>query len=187
MGCIKCSKKAEITNLKHIGPACRSCFLKIIEKRVRKGLRTKKLIKKNDRILLIDNGSKEAKAGEFLLKSIIKDLPVKIDAKKAKKISSTKKYDKIIMPWSLDDEAEQFLSMVFNKKKHAKYAKKAVKLLKSLSEEEIEQFAKIKRFKYKKKQRSKTKQMLDKLEKRYPGYKFSLLNSIKQLNKTTKK
>ena len=76
MKCIKCSGKAEISSLKHIGPACRSCFLKIIEKRVRKELRLNSQIKKNDKILIIDNGTKESAVGEFLLKSIIKDLPV---------------------------------------------------------------------------------------------------------------
>ncbi len=185
MNCIKCTGKAEITSLKHIGPACKGCFLKIIEKRVRKDMRTNQLIKKNDKILILDNESKESVVGRFLLKSIIKDLPVKISISKSKK--SNAKYNKIIVPWSLDDEAEKFLDTIFSKKKPAKHSKNEIMLLKNLSEEEIETFAKIKRFKYRKKQRSKTKKMLDSLEKRYPGYKFSLLNSIKQASQLKNK
>lgn len=185
MKCIKCTKKSEI-KLGHIGDTCKSCFLKIAEKRVRKQLRINSQIKKNDKILFINNGSKEFYVGEYLFKKIIKGLPVKITTKKSSKLNiSAKKHSKIIIPWSLDDEAEQFLNFVFNKKKQSRFSKKTIKLLKCLSEEEIEMFAKIKKFKYKKpktKQKPKIRQMLDLLEQRYPGYKFSLLNSIKSLS-----
>ena len=184
MECIKCRKKAGIS-LRHIGSVCKSCFLKIVEKRVRKELRTKKLIRKNDRILVVDNGSKEFAVGHYLLKNIIKNLPVKIAKIKTNKAilpKTTKKYDKVIIPWSLDDEAEDFLNALFNSKKQTKSSKKAIKLLMNISDEEIGLFAKIKKFKYRKRKKSKIKQMLDMLEKRYPGYKFSLLNSIKALS-----
>ncbi len=185
MKCIKCRGKAGIS-LRHIGSVCRTCFLEIIEKRVRKDFRTKKLIRKNDRILMIDNGSKEFAVGGYLLNNIIKNLPVKITKIKTNKTilpkKTTKKYDKIIIPWSLDDECEEFLNMVFNKKKRSKFSKKTIKPLMNVSDEEIELFAKIKGFKYKKRPKSKIKKMLDLLEKRYPGYKFSLLNSTKALS-----
>lgn len=179
MECIKCRRKAGIS-LRHMGNLCRSCFLEIVEKRVRKELRTKRLIRKNDLILMVDDGSKEFVVGGYLLKNIIKNLPVKIDIKKSSK--NTEKYNKIIIPWSLDDEAEEFLDALFNKKKKQKQNKKIIKLLINLSDEEIKLFAKIKGFKYKKRPKSKIKKMLDLLEKRYPGYKFSLLNSTKALS-----
>ena len=184
MKCIKCGKKPEIS-LSHIGKLCRPCFLGIIEKRVRKGLRIKKLIRKNDRILVVDNGSKESAVGGYLLKNIIKDLPVKITKIKTSKAitpKTTKRYDKVIIPWSLDDEAEEFLEMLFNKKKKAKPGKKTIKLLKNVSEEEIELFAKIRKFRFRKAKKTKIKQMLDNLEQRYPGYKFSLLKSTEGLS-----
>jgi len=196
MKCIKCNRKSQ-SNFRHIGPLCRECFLKVIEKRLRKDIRAAKSIQKNDKILLINNESKEYYVGEFLLKSIIKQLPVKIYVKKSKSLKMpqkiSKKYDKIIIPWSLDDEAEEFLNNIVgknqNKSKKSAESKKEIRILKNISEEEIEFFAKIKKFKYKSaetktkaaKSRSKTKKMLDELEKRYPGYKFSLLNSIKQV------
>jgi hypothetical protein len=182
MKCTKCSRQAR-ASFRQIGNLCENHFIELIEKRVRKQLRTGKIIKKNDRILFINNESKEYYAGYHLLKSIIKGLPVKIEIKKSKSLNPkpAKKYDKVIVPWSLDDEAEEFINLLFNKKKPKKFSKKSVKLLHNVSEEEIELFAKIKRFKYRKTKKSKIKQMLDKLENRYPGYKFSLLNSTKQM------
>ena len=140
--------------MNHIGDLCKSCFIKIIEKRVRKHLRTEKSIKKNDKILIINNNSKEFYVGEYLLKRIIKDLPVKIDIKKSSKPETLAKYNKIIIPWSLDNEAEIALNINFNKKPKTKESKKTIKLLKCLSEEEIEMFARIKKFKYKKSKQS---------------------------------
>lgn len=181
MKCRKCKTQAK-ANFKQTGPLCENHFIEMIEKRVRKELRTKKLIQKNDKILFINNGSKEYFVSNYLLKSIIKNLPVKINAKKSSKLNLiSAKHNKIIIPWSLDDEAEEFLEFIFNKNKPKKLSKKAIKMLKNVSDEEIELFAKIKRFKYKKTIKSKIKHMLDKLENKYPGYKFSLLNSIKQM------
>lgn len=183
--CQKCGRKSSV-NLRHIGPMCRCCFLEVIEKRVRKELRTGKLIRKNDRILFIDNGSKEFKVGYALLTSIIKDLPVKISIKKSKSIAASsalsKKYDKIIAPWSLEDEDEQFLDFLFSRKKPKQMCRNAVKLLMNISEDEISAFAAIKGFKFREKPKSAVRKILDSLEKRYPGYKFSLLNSIKAVS-----
>jgi len=184
MVCFRCGKNSRIS-LKHIGNMCNGCFLKIIEKRVRKDIRTKKLIRKNDRILMINNSSKEFFVSGFLLRKIIKELPASIAIRKSKKLNIgqaiAKKYDKIIVPWSLDDETEGFLGYLFNKEKQQKFSKKTIKLLKNVSEEEIALFAKIKKFRYRQGKKSKIKKMLDMLEQRYPGYKFSLLNSIKQM------
>ncbi|MBN2111570.1 hypothetical protein JW707_00570 [Candidatus Woesearchaeota archaeon] len=181
MKCFKCGRQA-VASFRQIGSLCENHFLELIEKRVRKDMRTKRLIRKNDRILLINNESKEYHTGYYLLKRIIKDLPVKIETRKTSNLAaSSKKHNKIIIPWSLDDEAEEFLNMVFSKKKPKKFSKKTIKLLKNVTEEEIEIFAKIKKFKCRKQAKPRIKKMLDELEKRYPGYKFSLLNSIKQM------
>lgn len=187
MKCIKCCSNAGI-NLRHLGPLCSRCFAEIIEKRVRKGLRTKKVIRKNDKILVIDDRSMKSAVGKYLLKSIIKGLPVEIDIKKSKKPDiSSAKHTKIIVPWSLEDECEEFLKIVFEKKNPARFPKKAVKLLKNVSEDEIESFARIKKLKpnKKKKPKSKIREMLDKLEKNYPGYKFSLFKSAERIKSIT--
>lgn len=185
MKCIKCNKPSTL-NLKHIGVLCRNCFLKVIEKRVRKCLRTQNPIKKNDKILVINNESKEFAVGDYLLNSILKGLPVEITIKKSKTLNlpakTTGKYNKIIIPWSLDDEDAEFIGFLFDKNPKTRFSKKSIKLLKNISEDEIILFAKIKRFKYKEKKKSGIKKMLDNVENKYPGYKFSLLNSIKNLD-----
>ncbi len=186
--CAKCSKPAKV-NLKTSGDYCNSCFLKVIEKRVRKDMRLNKWIEKNDKILFVDDNSKEAKVGDYLLKSIIKGLPVKIT--KRKSASNASKYDKIILPWSLDMEVEEKLGLIFSKipkipkkqqQKKMKEEKKEIRLLRGLLDKEIEIFAKLKKFKCKKGSKSKLQKMVDKLEERYPGCKFSVLNSMKLLN-----
>ena len=73
--CFMCGKKPE-TDLKHLRPLCKLCFCRTIEKRIRKYARINKIFKKNDRILVTDN------LDHYLVKSMIKDLPVKIFLKK---------------------------------------------------------------------------------------------------------
>ena len=89
---------------------------RIIEKRVRKEIRINKLISKNDTILIIDDGSYKFKISQKLLKNIVQDMPVTIEIKKTKYIlgdNFDSKWNKIIIPWNLDDENEYFLTSVF--------------------------------------------------------------------------
>ena len=84
---------------------------RIIEKRVRKEIRINKLISKNDTILIIDDGSYKFKISQKLLKNIVQDMPVTIEIKKTKYIlgdNFDSKWNKIIIPWNLDDENEYF-------------------------------------------------------------------------------
>jgi hypothetical protein len=175
--CVKCRNKATVS-LRTLGSFCNRCFLEVIEKRVRKDMRINEWIKKDDRILLIDDNSKEAKVGEYLLKSIIKGLPVKITKKKSK----LGKFDKIIIPWSLDREVEASLAGIFAKSPKNQRSKKEIRLLRNVLDREIEVFAKIKGFRYANKARPKLQIMADKLEEKYPGCKFSVLNSMKFVN-----
>jgi len=188
MKCVKCNKEGNISvqNL----TACEKCFQKIIEKRVRKEIRLKKLISKNDNILIINDGSAEFFVSERLLKNIIKDLPVEIKVKKQKyKLGDTitGKYNKIIIPWNADLEDEYFLSNLFGNKK-PKYAghykikdKTYLKLLLTVLQAEVEIFADILKLKFKTRKKSNIGIMLNELEKEYPEVKFSLLKSSQEL------
>jgi hypothetical protein len=179
MKCIKCSGTAKI-ELKHLGGAlCPACFAEVIEKRVRKSLRDNKWLKPEDRIIYIDDGTLQSKVGFYLIKTIFKNQPFDIDFKKGEILSAaklSKGYDKVLVPWNMDDEIEQFLDCLFNAKKvpRARY----IKLLINVSDEEIALFAKIKKTNARPKAKSKLGRMLDDLEKRYPGSKFGLLRSI---------
>ncbi|MBD3203566.1 hypothetical protein GF327_04680 [Candidatus Woesearchaeota archaeon] len=189
MKCIKCSNKADYkigTN-----PFCSQCFLLIIEKRVRKELRKKKLIKKNDKILVLDDDSHKSKNTIILLESILKDLPCSIKIKRTNYFLTQKiKTDcnKIIIPWNLDDECEYFFKCLFNKKNpefigHFLFnGKKHIKLLIDVTEKESITFAKIKSIDFKKSnKKSMVNNFLDKISKNHPETKYSLGKCIKTL------
>jgi hypothetical protein len=190
MKCIKCKKTANLkVQNEHV---CRSCFLKIIEKRVRRDLRISKLIKKNDRILLIDNNSAAAKASIYLFRKITAALPAIIKEKKTRYDIGqeiTGKFTKIIIPWTADDEDEYLLLTIFENKKlnylgnFRKKEKVYIKLLLSVSESEAEMFCTILNFEYKKQKKTVIRNLLDKFEAEHPEVKFSLLKSAKELKK----
>ncbi len=190
MKCVKCGKKAEIKVQNQM--ACKDCFLQIIQKRVRKELRIKEPIERNDKILIIDDGSAGAKLSEYLFRDIIKDLPVEIVVKKMKYELGKKvagKYDKLIIPWSTDYEDEYFLECLFTGKKpnylghYTLEDKRYIKLLIQVTDQETKDFADIKKMYYQiKKKDSQVTRFLTKLEEEYPSIKFSLLNSIRYLD-----
>jgi len=179
MKCIKCSKTAKI-GLKHLGGSmCPSCFAEVIEKRVRKSLRDNKWLKPADKAVYIDDGTLQAKTGIYLIHTIFKNQPFNFSFKKGAIKSAarlSKGYDKVLVPWSMDDEVEQYLDALFNAKKVPKT--RHIKLLINVSDEEIALFAEIKKIKGRPKKKSSLGKALDALEKRYPGSKFGLLRAI---------
>ncbi len=196
MNCFKCKKKAASIRLGHVpGRLCDGCFLKLIEKRVRKEVRLRKLFSRKDHILILNDKTKESLVSQYLLRSILKHLPVtflvfevenrfNISEKKLKTIVKTDAVNKIVLPWSLEDEVEYFLSKMFGKLEFEKPKKPLrIKLLRNVSDKEIEIFAKIKGFKYKKSKpyNKDIREMLNKLEKKHPEIKFSVLKSFDSL------
>ncbi len=180
--CVKCGKKPFFNVLNKL---CEPCFLEVVEKRVRRFVRGKDLFKKNSNVLLVDDGSAEAKVGEFLFKSIFKDFPLKFEVveKQFSDISSKdiENHDRIIVPWNLDMDAENLLSSIFHKKNIPPDNNKFVKLLSSLSKEEIVEFARLKGFVFTQKSISEASKFIDLIEKKYPGTKFSIINSREKL------
>jgi sulfur transfer complex TusBCD TusB component (DsrH family) len=173
MKCINCSKKTSVS-LKHLGSFCSGCFTRIIEKRIRKDLSINKVFSPNDKVLLINDGSLKAMVSEYILKSISKDIPLRIDIKREK---TAKKYDKIVTSDSLDNDIEEFLVSIFKKNPFKK--SKEVHLLRTISDKELLVFAKILKIKGTIK-KTKLGKILDQLENKYPGSKFGLFRSIKE-------
>lgn len=194
MSCISCNKKADVS-LHHLQPYCHSCFCRMIEKRVRKFIRVNKIFKKKDSICIINDHSHDFLNTEFLLKNIIKDLPVKIrilkiriknrqDFLKNKTVLNLlkTKTSKIIIPWTMDDEDENFLNGIFNLKQKTKT--NFIKLLIAITDEESAAFAKCRSFKISKKEdKTDIKDFLNEIENKYPGSKFGLLKSSLELMK----
>ena len=188
MRCIKCRKPA-VVHVKTID-ACCGCFAGIIEKRIRKELRQKKLISRGDNILVIDDSSAEARSGIYLLQSAIKGLPVEISIRKSAFVLGKNlkgSFNKVIIPWSADREGEYFMGCVLGNRKpvhlgNFRHGKKTyIKLLLPLLDEEIQAYAKIRQLSSKKKEeKSLEKDLLDKLEQEYPEAKFSVLKSSRE-------
>ena len=204
MLCQKCNRaKAEI-KLPYLGlRLCKSCFCRLIEKRVKKEIRSKELINEKEKILLLDNNSKEARISEYILNTAYNNrlnlIKVKVSKfeigfvnKKVKEIIKKNKIKQVIIPWSLDDEIIYFTENLFSKG-NFNYIDHFIqdkifytKLLRNVLESECFLFAKCRKFKFKDrpekdKQKKAIKNMLDKIDKKHSETKFSLLKSIEQI------
>ncbi|GAF92620.1 unnamed protein product, partial [marine sediment metagenome] len=167
MKCHFCHKKAVIKDIDKF--YCKNCFARVIEKRVRKYLRINKVIRKNDKLLVFDNVSL------WFLKKIIKDPSIKIvfkklkpelskvfENKKIKTLAKSKKANKIVLPWTADDEISLFLKAIFSNKKPKNLGQiqSYVKLFKVITEQELVMFSKIKKLGYKEKKKTDINQMI---------------------------
>ncbi|MBU3941425.1 MAG: hypothetical protein KKF74_00770 [Nanoarchaeota archaeon] len=209
MLCQKCKKARAEIKLPYLGlRLCRGCFCKLIEKRVKKEIRSKKLINEKEKILLLDNNSKEAKISEHIIRAAYNNrvdlLKVKVNAlkighlsEKTKEIIKKNKIKQVIIPWNLDDEIIYFTENLFNKgdfKFLSHFTQDKIfyiKLLRNVLESECLLFANCRKFKFKDKpekdrQKKVIKNMLDKIDKKHSETKFSLLKSIDSLNNTIK-
>jgi len=182
MNCLKCNKKQRIKGFEF----CRNCFVSIIEKRVRKDLRVSEKIRKGDALLIIDDGSCSAKLNIQLIKKIVGDI-TKIKVKKQKNFEISKKIDfkgKIIVPWNLDDEILLFMRRFFSNEpfRYLGNYNNIVKPLVCLKQNECELYCKLLRIKFnKRKEKKDLTEFIEKIEKKYPGTKFGILKSSKQM------
>ena len=157
-------------------------FCEIIEKRIRKNIRLRYPFSKNDCILAADDLT------AYLLNKILKDMPAKVYSRKTnieqllKKDKKTSEFikknriNKIVIPWTADDECCIFLKSVFSNKPKKKIP--YVKFLLTATDDEIGKFAKINRIPWKpNKKDRKILQFIEELNKLYPQTKFSLLKS----------
>ncbi len=167
MKCTKCKKEAYENGL------CKSCFSRYIERKIRKELRIHKLIQRNDTLIISDP------LCEYVIKRAIKEMPIKI-LKRGK--------GKKVLPWTTDDECHHFLSLFLNNKplKNLGHGKD-VKLFLSLREAEVAAFAKAKGFKFPRPKKDTITTILDKLEKKHPQTKHSLLRSINDIKDALEK
>ncbi len=146
-----------------------------IERRVRKDIRIKNPFSKKERVLVIDNGSKESFLTIYLLKKITKGLELDIQIQKQKNVSASKtaKYDKVVIPADADDSINQFIGRIARGKGAEKENKKSVFILRTVLDKEASEAAAKLGY-----ENHKTVNMLDMLEARYPGSKFATLKSI---------
>lgn len=170
--CVKCKKNKKLVHLPSLEPVCSGCFCAIIEKRIRKRIRLNKLFKKGDRILVKDELS------FFLVKRIIKDLPVKL----FRKSNKNGKMSKIVTKRTIDDKLSDYLENIFFGRKMGKNRRTSI--LDVITDNEALMFSKINKIKFKPNKKDLVLvNMLDRLEKKYPEIRFSLSKSVSELGK----
>ena len=183
MKCFKCKKADGSIELGHFpGKICKNCFLKTIEKRVRKEVRINKLFSKNDRILVLDDGSENAAVTNYLLPKIIRYLKPEIEIlTEHDSTKPIKKGRKVVIPWNLDDEIQDKLGQMFTRLESKKDTR--IKLLRNVSKQEVELFATLKGLKFRRSEpiNPEIGLMLDKLSKEHPDIKFALLKSFEKI------
>ena len=168
MKCEKCSKKAAI-DINYLPKLCKVCFCRLIEKRIRKFTRINQVFKRNDKVITVGD------VCNYFVKSIAKDLPMAV--KNVKTMPKPRKGFKILAPWTLDDENNQFLEFLFLNKKPQKQS--FIKLLLPVTDQETALFAKIKKLNFKpNKKNPAITNFIEKLQEKYPEVKFSLLKSL---------
>jgi len=181
MKCLKCKKKQRIRGFDF----CRNCFIKVIDRRVRKELKISKAIKKGDNLLIIDDGTCSAKLNILLIKKIAGKI-AKIKVKK-QSFNINKKINfkgKIIAPWNLDDEIRLFMKSFLNNKpfRYLGNYDNIIKPLACLKQDECELFAKLLGLKFRKdKKKDDLTEFIGKIENKYLGTRFSILKSSKHM------
>lgn len=167
MDCTTCNKPAE-NDLPGLGIICNACFLTVMERRAKMELKRAGEVKKNETVLILDDGSKEAKVSELFLRNLTKGVPCTII------VAKEGKADKIIIPWDADDEALMVLQHICEQKP----IQNGIKLLKSILDSEVALIAKLNNIPLTEKPASEAKKLLDHLESLHPGTKFSLAKTL---------
>ena len=146
---------------------CSRCFCKLVENKIRQNLRKYK-IKKDSKLFVAD------KASEYILRKVV-NVPVQIIRRKQKNCH-------IVVPWTIDDENEEFIKMFIDNTKPKKQENKTViKLFYPLSKEDMKTYFRINKINYNP-AKTPINKALDKFEQKYPGTKTGLLKSEERLN-----
>ena len=161
--CEKCTHKAEFRLVDKW--YCSRCFTELVEQKIRHNLRRYD-IKKDSIILATDELCVQ------VLKKVI-NMPVRI-------VSGKQKADYIALPWTLDDENEEFLK-TFLEKKSLKEDKRIIRLFYSLSKDDVKAYCRLKKIEYHPK-KSEINEILDRFDRKYPGTKTSILRSGETLS-----
>jgi hypothetical protein len=173
MKCYLCSKTAKIKQQK--GRAvCNECFVRLIEKRIRKYTRLNKIFRLGDKVLVRGDLSR------YFIESIAKNLPIRsyFNGRGDKNFIKKNKINKVIVEFTIDDQVNLFLESLFGNKS-MKSIKSNISLLKVITDKEAKLFAKIKKLKFKENKKNKNVQkFLDEMEKRDPGAKYRILKNI---------
>ncbi len=180
MKCYKCKKQAQVRYQN--GALCASCFLDILYKRAKKELRKECPFTKGEKVIVYGSLTRR------FLEQAIEDLPLEIhkDTRKfTKNVFNEKftKYDKIVIPWTANDEAELFYEEII--KKEANFRKighnnKFVKIFKTITDDELIQASKILNINFHPLPKNKEIALI---RKKYKMADFGLVKSSEEIKK----
>ncbi|MEM3126474.1 MAG: hypothetical protein QW331_00175 [Candidatus Woesearchaeota archaeon] len=98
-------------------------------------------------------------------------------------VKRKKDADKIVVQRTLDDKIDEFLYNFLYKKNNLK-TKSEIILFKNITDKELKEYCRIKGIKFTpRKKHLETQKLIYELEKKFPQIRFSLLKSIKELEK----
>ena len=157
---------------------CDTCFCDVIEKRIRKYIRTETPVEKNEHLLIL---------GELcmsVLKAILHDLPITLSLfKTEKELAAAQRlhiHARVVLPWTMDREIGTFLGNFFQGKSVCE-DKRIIKLFMSVTERELNKYTEIRKLSYPSIAHDPVFDVLDALEEKYPSSKYSLLKSANAL------
>ncbi len=162
---------------------CKRCFINWFEKKFLYTIRKFKLIQQND-IITYQKSTK--------LKNVVLEKLLQMFSEKSRiqllKFSTKKKYSKIAITTSTDDEAQEILKILMNSnaKKLETFGpiyKKTIKPFYIFLDCEILLYAKIKKLKFKtpKIKPTKISKFINDLEKKHPEIKRAIINGYLEL------
>lgn len=167
--CYVCKGKGDFKHLER--EICKKCFLRNMEKRIKKHLGRRRF-KKGDKVLVIGEVEK------ILLEKAVGGLPLKI-AFKTKLPAKIKEFDWILVGKTMDEINREFLEGLFKGKLEKDKQKKFFNLLEPLTEKEIKKYAEIRKIRFEG-GRNKTKGFLEGLNK-FQEIKYNLYRNVKEL------
>ncbi len=172
----KCYLCGVTKTFKHLDRfVCNRCFVRLIEKRVKKGL--SRVFSKDEAVLVIGD------LAEYFFDLIMKDFPIR-KIKRKKIPVDVSKFDRVVIEETMDDVDAEFLSGFFSAGFKIKKDGKIIKILQSITDEEAVWFAKIKKINFKLSDKNKTiKEFLKKISVKHPEVRFNLLKNVKEMEK----
>ncbi len=175
MKCLKCPKEAVIKYPN--GDLCNDCFIEILVNRVKKDTKSNPF-SKGDNVLVF------GKLSMFFLKKVIENLPVTMTeednfTKDILKNDFTN-YDKVVIPWTADDEAVSFYVDITSPNPKFENDNKFVKIFKSILEKELLEASKILNINF---IPDKNNEEIEKISRKYPSSKFGLIKSAEEFKK----
>ena len=180
MNCIKCSREAAFILQEWY---CHDCFCEVIERRLRKYLRTENPIQKGEHLLVL------GVLAQHVLKTLIKDLPVTITTVQThEELAQSKKQcpeTRCVLPYTMEYGLRSFLQGVFEGS--GENPSKDIILFLPITMHELRKYVEIKGLQSPVQEHDEFFDVLDKFEEKYPSSKYSLMKSAKAIRQLLEK